>query len=142
MAKKVDLPQEVEEQEVEMLDEEQGLDQVVGEDGTQLLFLGGPTLDKVEEWRSRYKDIFFTEFEDGDAVVWRALLRKEYKDIMKIPGADNFYKEERICERVVLWPESYSFTAMAQGKAGIPTLIAELVMEKSGFQAKTGAMRL
>jgi hypothetical protein len=32
--------------------------------------------------------------------------------------------------------------AMAQGKAGIPTLIAELVMEKSGFQAKTGAVRL
>lgn len=113
-----------------------------GENGQALLFPGGPTLDQVEDWRSRYKDIFLTEFDEDDVVIWRTLLRKEYKDIMKIQGADNYYKEERICEKVVLWPENFGFMAMAQGKAGIPTLVSELVMEKSGFQAKTGAMKL
>lgn len=150
MAKKgVAKPKEVyEDEQLEM--EEVGmveaeaveLPEFEGEDGQAILFPGGPTLDSVEEWRSRYKDVFLTEFDDGEVVVWRSLVRKEYKDIMKIQGADNFYKEERICEKVVLWPENYGFMAMAQGKAGIPTLIAELVMEKSGFQAKTGAMRL
>jgi hypothetical protein len=141
-------PQEVQYEEVELLEDEQEgavtekLPEFEGENGEAVLFPGGPSLDRVEEWRSRFKDIFLTEFDDGEVVVWRSLVRKEYKDIMKIQGADNFYKEERICERVVLWPENYGFMAMAQGKAGIPTLIAELVMEKSGFQAKTGAMRL
>lgn len=113
-----------------------------GEDGESLLFPGGPTLDQVEEWRSRYKDIYLTEFDEGDVIIWRTLVRKEYKEIMKINGADSYYKEERICEKVVLYPKDFGFMSMAQGKAGIPTLVAELVMEKSGFQAKTGAMRL
>lgn len=149
MAGKMTKQDEVEEfMEAEYLDMEeevvntQEVPEAIGEDGQALLFPGGPTLDQVEDWRSRFKDIFLTEFEEGDVIIWRALIRKEYKDIMKIQGADNYYKEERICEKVVLWPEKYGFMQMAQGKAGIPTLVAELVMEKSGFQAKTGAMRL
>lgn len=141
--------QEVEEQvEVDVVEQE-GEDveafpmpEFIGEDGQALLFPGGPTLDQIEEWRSRYKDIFLTELEEGDVFIWRTLVRKEYKEVMKIQGADNYYKEERICERVMLYPQNFSFMAMASGKAGVPTLIAELVMEKSGFQAKTGAMRL
>lgn len=116
--------------------------ELFGEDGKAILFPGGPSMDTVEEWRSRYKDIFLTEFDEDTVIIWRTLTRKEYKDIMKIPNADNFYKEERICERVTLWPENYSFMQMGQGKAGVPTLISELVMEKSGFQSRTGAMKL
>jgi hypothetical protein len=147
MARQKGVVQEVEYEEVEYEGGEGGtvtekLPEFEGEDGASILFPGGPSLDQVEDWRSRFKDVFLTEFEDGEVVIWRSLIRKEYKDVMKIPNADNFYKEERICEKVVLWPENYGFMAMAQGKAGIPTLIAELVMEKSGFQAKTGAVRL
>lgn len=107
-----------------------------------LLFPDGPTLDMVEEWRSRYTNIYLTEFDDGEVFIWRSLIRKEYKEVMKVQNADSFYKEERICERVLLWPQGYNFMAMSSGKAGVPTLISELVLEKSGFQAKTGAMPL
>ena len=113
-----------------------------GENGEKVLFPGGPSLDQVEAWRSQYKDIYLTEFDDMEVFIWRPLIRKEYKDVMKIQNADNHYKEERICERVVLWPQNYGFMAMTQGKAGVPTLIAELVMEKSGFQAQVGAKKL
>ncbi len=140
MAGKMKAQQEVQEQDQEIITDT--LPDLEGEDGTELAFLDGPTKDQVEDWRSRYKDVYLTDFEEGEVIVWRSLLRKEYKEIMKIPNADNYYKEERICERVVLWPENYGHLIMAQGKAGIPTLIAELVMEKSGFQARTGAMRL
>lgn len=134
----------VEVEEVEEVEEEQeqSLDELLyDEDGNELLFPGGPTLAKVEEWKSLYGDIYLTEF-DEEVFVWRTLKRKEYKEIMKIQGADQFYREERICEKVVLYPEHYNFMEMGRGKAGIPTLLSELIMEKSGFQAKTGAMKL
>lgn len=134
-----ELEDQVEGEDTEAEDEAD--ESLIGADGKELLFAGGPTLDQVEEWKSRYGEIYLTEFEE-EVFIWRALMRKEYKEVMKVNNADNFYKEERICERVVIWPESYNFMAMTKGKAGIPTLIAELVMEKSGFQAKTGALRL
>ena len=111
-------------------------------DGNELLFPDGPTLNKIEEWKSLHGgEVYLTEF-DEDVFLWRPIRRKEYKDIMKVQQADSYYKEERMCEKCVLYPENYNFMAMTQGKAGIPTLLAELIMEKSGFQAKTGAMRL
>jgi hypothetical protein len=61
---------------------------------------------------------------------------------MKINGADQYYKEERIVDKVMLYPENYNFISMTNGKAGVPTLLSELVMEKSGFSAKTGAVKL
>lgn len=150
MATKKDLPQANPEEEVfegeleqeEDVEQEQEIDpDLIGPDGKELLFPGGPTIDKIEEWKSQFGEIYLTEFEE-DVFIWRALSRKEYKAIMKTDKADNFYKEERICDTVILYPQAYNYVAMGQGKAGIPTLIAELVMEKSGFQAKTGAMRL
>lgn len=112
------------------------------EDGEELFFPDGPTVNKVEEWKSLYNgEVYLTEFEE-EVFLWRPIKRKEYKDVMKNKEADSYYKEERICERVVLFPENYSFLQMTAGKAGIPTLIAELVLEKSGFTARTGAQRI
>ena len=80
--------------EVNIVEEEYG--SVFNSDGEELLFPEGPTLNKIEEWKSRYKDIYFTEF-DEDVFIWHCLSRKEYKDIMKVQGADSYYKEERVC---------------------------------------------
>jgi hypothetical protein len=133
----LELLEDAEEQEEEGFEDEA----LIGPDGKELLFPNGPTLELIEEWKSRFGDIYLTEFEE-EVLIWRALTRKEYKNIMNVEKATNFYKEEKICEAVVIWPEKYNFLQMTNGKAGIPTLIAELVMEKSGFQAKTGALRL
>lgn len=114
---------------------------LVGPDGKELLFPDGPTISKVEEWKSLHGDIFLSEFGE-DVYIWRIIRRQEYKAIMKVQSADAHYREERICEAVVLYPENYDFNAMANGKAGIPTLLGEMILEKSGFQATTGAMQL
>lgn len=116
--------------------------ELLGPNGEELLFPGGPALSQVEEWKSRYRDeVYLTEFEE-EVFLWRPITRKEYKQVMKVQNADSFYKEERICEACILYPQQYNFMQMTAGKAGIPTLLAELIMEKSGFQAKTGAMKL
>jgi len=36
-----------------------------------------------------------------------------------------------------LWPEQYNFTSMSHGKAGTPSLLAEHIMNKSGFSEVT-----
>jgi hypothetical protein len=138
------LEEVLEMEEVEVVAEEEvEIDpDLIGENGEELLFPGGPSLDKVEEWKSLHGgEVYLTEFDD-EVFLWRPIKRKEYKEVAKIQNADSFYKEERICERCVLFPENYNFMAMSSGKAGIPTLVAELIMEKSGFQAKTGAMKI
>lgn len=115
---------------------------VVNENGEELLMPGGPTIEQVEKWKSQYNDeVYLTEFEN-QVFLWRPITRKEYKDIMKIQNADSFYKEERICEKCVLFPDKYNFTEMIRGKAGIPTVLAELIIEKSGFVPKQPTIRL
>ncbi|MGL4820709.1 MAG: tail chaperonin [Bacilli bacterium] len=107
------------------------------------IFDGGPTYNQVENWKSQFAgEIYLTEFDEENIFIWRPIKRKEYKDIAKIQNADNFYKEERIVEKVLLWPEGTGFLHFSNQKAGICTLLSELIMEKSGFVAKTGAMRL
>lgn len=111
-------------------------------DGDNQIFPDGPTTNQVEGWKSLYGQIYLTEFDEDTTYIWRILTRKEYKGIMKIDQADQYYREERICEKCVLWPEKYSFLSMGSGKAGVPSFIAEQVMDKSGFVAKTGAVKL
>lgn len=108
----------------------------------ELLFEGGPTIAQVEEWKRLYGAIYMTEFDDGEVFIWRPLNRKEFKEIMKIDGADSLYREERVCEKCIIWPENYDFMSMSLGKAGVPTMISEQIMEKSGFAAKTGPVQL
>ena len=103
-------------------------------DGNTLLFPEGPTLNKVEEWRSLYGQVYATEFDD-EIFIWRTLKRVEYKEILKIKGADALFREERICQKCVVWPENYDFVDMASGKAGTPSILTEQIMDKSGFSA-------
>jgi hypothetical protein len=42
-------------------------------------------------------------------------------------------REETICQTVTLWPGDYNYKDMAVQKAGIPSTLSEIIMEKSGF---------
>jgi len=115
-------------------DEPDGMLDTSQYDGETLLFESGPTLNKVEEWRSLYGQVYATEFDD-EVYIWRTLKRVEYKEILKIKGADALFREERICQKCIVWPEAYDFVDMASGKAGTPSILAEQIMDKSGFSA-------
>lgn len=105
------------------------------------LFPGGPTHETVERWKATFGDVYITEF-DEDVFIWRTLSRTEYKEVLRIKNADAMYREERICEKCVLWPEGYNHIVMSNGKAGIPTLIAEQIMDRSGFLPNGEAKKL
>jgi hypothetical protein len=80
-------------------------------------------LELKEEWGSIFSaTILDTQF------IWRPLTRKEFKDIssMNIEDED---AEELICHTCILEPD-YDFF-MDTGCAGIPSALAELIMNTS-----------
>lgn len=107
----------------------------------ELLFDDGPPMKKIAEWKSLYGDIYMTEV-DTDIFIWRPITRTEYKEILKVKNADALYREERMCDKCVLWPEDYNFLVMGSGKAGIPSLLSEQIIEKSGFVASDTSKKL
>lgn len=104
------------------------------------IFPGGPMASEVESWKKQYAEVYLTEVA-YDFFVWRPLNRYEYKHLMAIPDIDPLQREELICEQCVLWPKEFSFDQIANGKAGIPALLAEQIMQASGFD-RTNAPRL
>lgn len=106
------------------------------EEGNEPIFPNGPTQKQVDEWKSKFGSIFMTDVDD-DIFIWRTISRVEYKDIVKLKDADAMYREERMVEKCVLWPADYNFTSMSHGKAGTPSLLAEHIMNKSGFTEVT-----
>jgi hypothetical protein len=115
--------------------------QVVEAVEEEFLFEGGPSMTKVEEWKSQYMDVYTSEI-DETIYIWRPINRKEYKELVKNKEADSLYREERLCEKCILWPEDYNFMKMSFDRAGVPSTLAEQIMEKSGFVPTNEVVKL
>lgn len=113
------------------------------EKGSERLFENGPTKDMIENWKNQFGgDIYMTEY-DSETFVWRPISRLEFKKIVNAEGNhDDFYREERVTELCVLWPENYSHDDIIDGKAGVPAVLADQIMNKSGFLPNVGAQKL
>jgi hypothetical protein len=111
------------------------------------LYPGGPLISQVMAWKATFGEgtVFMTEVA-GELFIWRTMNRFEYKAIVTRLNSDPLQREEMMCEACVLWhpdsPMPYSYEVQAQTKAGIPARLAELIMEKSGFDrnVKTRAL--
>lgn len=132
----------VSEEEKMKLEQEAQVDEKVHEDieeeaskqGSQEIYIGGPTYDQLAGWKSLYKDeVYMTEFGD-ETIIFRPIRRREYRDIYEVEGdANAYYIEEQVCRKSILWPEDYADQRMAFGKAGIPTTLSQIILERSGF---------
>lgn len=102
--------------------------------GSEEIFPFGPTYDQISDWKSRYDgEIFMSDF-NGEMLIWRPIRRKEYRDLQRVEGAaDEYYLEESICRTCVLFPEDYAMHKITFGKAGVPTTLSQMIMERSGF---------
>jgi len=105
------------------------------------IFDGGPTRREIEEWKQKYGAVYFTPFEE-EIFVWRTLGRDEYKVMIDDRSLTTMDREELMCEKVVLFPRNYTRAVMKSGKAGIPSLLAEMIMDKSGFVASSAPIKL
>jgi hypothetical protein len=126
---------------------------------------GAPNQVIIDEWKAKYGEVFFSGFSEKECYIWRALTRREYremqiklqlreatkvpvdqKDVQAIKARvendmnETFSQEEETVSRCLLWPkltpEELTF------KAGtVPTLL-EQIMQNSNFTTPQQAQML
>jgi len=104
-------------------------------------FEEGPTRLEIEQWKEKYGSIYFTPFDD-EIYIWRILQRQEYNAIISDRQLTALDREEIFTEKCVLYPRNYTREKMKEGKAGVPTLLNEMIMDKSGFIAQSAPIKL
>lgn len=106
---------------------------------------GGPTAGMIKVWKAKYGEVYVTSISFDKHVVWRTLNRIEYKQLVKkmeqliqsgqLSSAEaNMWNEEAITELCILYP-SFDKESLTKEMAGLPSLIAQEVLEASGFVA-------
>ena len=105
------------------------------------IFDEGPLESEIIAWKKQFGKVYSTDIE-GDVFIWRPLNRYEYKQIMATPNTNELIREEMICEICVLFPYGYSYEHMVNEAGGIPSMLAEQIMQKSGFTRKVSVMAL
>ena len=77
--------------------------------------------------KDRYRNVFMHQY--GDQVFfYRALGRKEYKQLVDEKRLNDIEKENVICEVCTVWPENYDFY---ECEAGLPAVLAEAIIKNS-----------
>jgi hypothetical protein len=106
---------------------------------------GGPTAGMIKIWKAKHGEVYVTSISFDKHVVWRTLTRLEYKQLVKkmeqliqsgqLSSAEaNMWNEEAITELCILYP-SFDKESLTKEMAGLPSLIAQEVLEASGFVA-------
>lgn len=94
---------------------------------------GAPTEADIELWKSQFPEskIFRTVLV-GQEIIFRTLIRAEYKQIVAKENLNALTREETICATCSLWPEMDAKWIGMSG-AGVCGTLAQMIMEFSGF---------
>lgn len=105
------------------------------------IFQGGPRVSQIELWKKQYTNVisgyvmgkvFVVKLPDESMYVLRTLRRGEYLQIMALQNSNEFSREEIIAHECCLFPRlEYEDMHLLEG--GIPSVIAQIVMENSAF---------
>lgn len=109
------------------------------------IWMGGPTAGQIKAWKEQYGDVYVTSITYDRHIAWRTLNRLEYKNLFKkmeqlvqagqlSQSEANMWNEEAIAETCILFP-AYDRQSLISDMAGLPSLIAQEVLEASGFMA-------
>jgi hypothetical protein len=114
-------------------------------DPKEELWPGGPTAGDIVAWKAEYGDVYVTSITMDQHIIWRTMNRSEYKTHVKniekigqnnqISQADvSMLNEELIAEMCIIYPK-FDRAKLNGELAGVPSIIAQEVMEASGFVA-------
>ena len=97
------------------------------------IYENGPYFSQIEIWKKQYGQghVLHTQIIDKH-FIFRTLNRFEYKQIVGLQNLDALQREEIICNTCTLWP-ILDYDAIATEKGGIPSTLAAIIMNKSGF---------
>ena len=91
---------------------------------------GAPTPAIIDGWKETFGDVFIAAFDADEVFVFRALNRKEYRELqIKAADTDPMEYEESVVKTCLL----FQSVSQLDNKAGtIPSLL-EMVMQNSNF---------
>lgn len=129
----------------EDFEEEEPVNRVEDLPDEQEIWEDGPTAGMVKLWKEQFGDVYVTSISFDKHIAWRVLTRIEYKNIVKkmeqmiqagtLSSAEaNMWNEEAIADLCILYPQ-LDKSEMNGIMAGVPSLIAQEVLEASGFVA-------
>lgn len=81
-----------------------------------------------EDFSEKYDQVFMESVED-QVFIFRALGRKDFKDLVESKAVNDCAKEEIVCETCTLYPENYDFENCDE--AGLPTELCRLILDHS-----------
>jgi hypothetical protein len=134
-----------ESEEEEIVFEEEEINSVEDLPDDERVWPEGPTAGQIKMWKKEYGEVYVTSISFDKHIAWRPLNRIEYKHLVKkmeqlvqsgqLSSAEaNLWNEEAIAELCILFPQ-YDNGSMTKDMAGLPSLIAQEVLEASGFVA-------
>jgi hypothetical protein len=102
-------------------------------------------------WKAEFPtcEVYAMRFSEKEAYIFRTMTRFEYKQLLKAAQSTTFqtpqdlemYNEETIVEKCVLFPK-INKVDMESMKAGTISLLADSIMNASGFNPMGGPVRL
>lgn len=98
-----------------------------------------PSQTEVEAWKAEYGNVYVSGFSDDEILVWRPLMRHEYRNLKTLAAQHNppptqEDQEEMVVEVCVLWPAPNSTEYnQATRKAGAFSTLYEQIMQASCF---------
>jgi len=103
---------------------------------------GAPSKEQVELWKTEFGDVFITGFSGKEMYVWRTISRGEYLTLQEQVAKDQLSESDTemlLAGTCVLWPARVDWST---GKAGTPTTLSELIMQRSNFYSGMAANML
>lgn len=94
-------------------------------------------LSQIELWKEEYGKIYKSVIGD-DEYIWRRIKRSEYSNVMSLSIGETaderiYNRQVAISKAVVLNYSEEILDIKFEELAGLPTVISEEVLEKSGF---------
>lgn len=96
---------------------------------------------KIQELKAKYGEELYSVEINDETFVFRKLNRIEWKEIFRV-ATDNLKKEEMVCAKCVVYPENFNEVTMSVNAAGLPTTLTDQILEKSGFNIRTEAVKI
>jgi hypothetical protein len=94
----------------------------------------GPTQEEINDWKTKFGDVYVATFGNNEKYVYRPLRRFEYKQILQVnQGTESrTFAEEKVAQMCVVWPklDPTKFTTL---KAGTISTLVDLIMAASNF---------
>lgn len=81
-----------------------------------------------EKFSDEYSQVFM-ESVDDQVFIFKALGRKDFKDLVESKAVNDCAKEEIVCELCVLYPKDYDFENCEE--AGLPTELCKIILDHS-----------